>query len=142
MTPSRRAAALLSALLLAAACASGKAAMTPTHTTESKAAAPVTLAIGESASFDAARLSVKFLSVAEDSRCPKGEQCIRAGNARVELEARIGTEAPRAVALNTTEGQTEAEIDNYVLRLDGLAPVPVSGRTISLENYRVTLSVR
>jgi hypothetical protein len=130
------------ALLLTAACASGKAAMAPTPTPPSSAAGAVTLAIGESASLDGGALSVKFLRVAEDSRCPKGEQCIRAGNARVELEARSGAEPAQTVVLNTTEGETQAEIGSRVLRLDGLAPVPVSGRAIAPESYRATLSVR
>ena len=115
--------------------------MAPTPTTPSTAPGSVTLAVGESASLDGG-LSVKFLRVAEDSRCPKGEQCIRAGNARVELEVRSGAEPERSIVLNTTEGETEAEVGRRVLRLDGLAPVPVSGRTISTENYRLTLSVR
>lgn len=139
----RRAGVLcVATLLLPAACASGKATMAPTPTAPSNAAKTVTLAIGESASLDGGALSVKFVRVAEDSRCPKGEQCIRAGNARVELEARVGSEPPRAIALNTTEGQTEVEIDRYVLRLDGVAPVPVTGRSVSPESYRVTLSLR
>jgi hypothetical protein len=102
----------------------------------------VTLAIGERGEVDSGRLALVFRAVSEDSRCPKNEQCVWAGNARVVLDVSVGGAVPAAISLDTNRGEAEAEIDRYVLHLDGLAPVPVSGRAISSESYRVTISLR
>jgi hypothetical protein len=103
---------------------------------------PVTLATGESASFDSGKISVRFVAVAEDSRCPKNEQCVWAGNARVELEVTAGGSGARTIALDTNKGTRDAEIEGYAVSLEDVAPLPVSGRGIAPEQYRVTLVVR
>jgi hypothetical protein len=143
VTSGRTAAAVLAGLLHLAA-ASACAAPAPARRAEPAAEArgPVTLAVGETASFDGGKLSVKFVSVSEDSRCPKNEQCVWAGNARVELEVRVATGAPRAVSLDTNKGAREVEVDSYSLGLVDLAPVPVSARAIAPGEYRATLTTQ
>ena len=128
------AAVLGSALRCAAA---PQPAPTPRESTKS-----VTLAMGERAELDSGRLALVFVSVPEDSRCPKNEQCISAGNARVILNVSVGGAVPAVISLDTNRAEPEAEVERYVLHLEGLAPAPVSGRPISSESYRVTLSLR
>jgi len=141
----------LPALLFASDCAGGapggggSPGGAPVAATPEPAAAPgqpFTLKVGERVAVDSGKVSVAFLAVPEDSRCPKGEQCIWAGNARISLEVRVGDAEPRAVSLETNRGEPEADLEGYVLRLEGLAPQPVTGRAIAPENYSVTLSLR
>ncbi len=131
----RRAAARILAFVLAAGvgCASSGGA---------ELGKPVTLKVGERAAFDDERVAVTFLSVPEDSRCPKDGQCVWAGNARVVLEvSRPGREA-QTVSLDTTRGPRQTEFDGLVLRLEALAPERSSGHPLRPEDYRATLSVR
>jgi hypothetical protein len=100
------------------------------------------LALGQEVTVEGSDVRIRFVSVAEDSRCPKGEQCITAGNARVILEVAVGNQAPFRAELNTARGPVEVELDGYRVALEGLAPEPVSGRAVRPADYLVTLSVR
>jgi len=101
------------------------------------------LGIGQEGATADGKLKIKFLSVAEDSRCPKGVNCIWEGNARVVLEA--GTSGGKAVKLelNTSprEGAAGGEYGQYLIKLVDVAPYPVEGQTNKPGNYTVTLVV-
>jgi hypothetical protein len=102
---------------------------------------PVTLKVGETAMFDDGKITVKFVSVPEDSRCAKGEQCVWAGNARVVLEVSGPGSAAQTVQLNTSRGIREAEIEGFVVRLDNLTPDRASGQPLRSEDYSAILVV-
>jgi hypothetical protein len=134
------------ALAVAVACAGASPPPDPAPTPATPSAElgkPFTLAPGESASLESGKITVRFVSVSEDSRCPKNEQCVWAGNARIELEVRPGTGSPRAIALDTNPrgGLPQAELDGYFIVLEGVAPQPIAGRAMAAGDYRVTLSV-
>jgi len=91
------------------------------------------------------KLKIKFVSVLEDSRCPKGVNCIWAGNARVMLQVGKPTGAPLKLELNTnpreaTDGAGSG-YDQYLIKLVEVAPYPVAEQTIKPGNYAVTLVV-
>jgi hypothetical protein len=100
-----------------------------------------TLNTGASLEVSGTPISVKFVGVVEDSRCPVDVQCIWAGNGRVELEVRVNGGAPASILLNTFDGASEAVVDNYRIRLVELLPAPVSTEPPANRNYRVTLLV-
>lgn len=99
-----------------------------------------TLDVGQGASVNDAELSVKFLRVTEDSRCPSTVQCVWAGNGQVEIETRDGGETTKHL-LNTMEGAKEVIVGVYRIRLVSLDPAPVTPGPIPPENYRATLRV-
>lgn len=99
------------------------------------------LKIGESAKSKPDGLELKFDSVAEDSRCPKGVTCVWAGNARVLLKVKKDAAAPADVELNTNSNPKTAGYLNYELRLKELRPYPESDVTINHSDYEVTLTV-
>ena len=101
---------------------------------------PFTLKVGERISISGADLSLRFVRVVEDSRCPASVQCIRAGNGRIELEARTGGEV-QFVHLNTFEGAKEVVVGGYRIRLNTLAPAPVASQPIPPNDYRASLVV-
>jgi hypothetical protein len=130
--------ALAAGLAAAISCAAASGA--PESQARPELGKPFTLAAGESASLDSGKISVRFVAIGEDSRCPKNEQCVWAGNARVELEVRTNG-SPQSISLNTNKGAAEREIDGYFVSLQDVAPAPISGRAIAPQDYRVTLTV-
>lgn len=95
---------------------------------------------GESATVQ--DLTIRFVEVPEDSRCPLGVTCVWEGNATVALETVYqGVEMP--VALNTVSGSRSAVVGPYTIDLLRLDPYPdqqtLNG--IPAEWYRVTLQV-
>lgn len=140
-----RAAWSLSSLLLVAVCSSncGGVAAGPT------AAAPLAIEPGhpfvlkpgqQAVAAGADGLRIGFDGVAADSRCPKGEQCVWAGDAtvRVWLQARG---APREhVELHTAPGRLRSVVSaGHTLQLLDLRPWPVSGRAIAAPDYAAQL---
>jgi hypothetical protein len=99
-----------------------------------------TLDVGQTVSVDDAELSIKFLRVTEDSRCPSNAQCVWAGNGQIEIEARDDGQ-PNKLVLNTMEGAKEGVVGGYRIQLVSLAPTPLAGQNIPPGNYRATLKV-
>ncbi len=83
--------------------------------------------LGDSAEFAASKISIKFVRVIEDSRCPADVNCIWAGNAKIEIEASKGSQKSTFV-LNTNGGETEAKFSGYVIKLTGLEPQKTSAK--------------
>jgi hypothetical protein len=85
-------------------------------------------------------LSVTFVRVAQDSRCPRDVQCIQAGDGVVVFELqhagdRVETElhtAPRS-------GKSQDSIDGFSVTLVDLAPYPVSTSPTRPEDYVAAL---
>ena len=101
---------------------------------------PFTLAPGESATVRGASMSLQFLRVSGDSRCPADAVCIQGGDAIVHVRAAGTVTAdyelhtggpPRAVTTPT----------GLRIELTQLQPYPFSSRTIQSGDYRATLVV-
>jgi len=81
------------------------------------------LARGETAMVGSDGLTVRFAAVVEDSRCPMGVMCIRAGEAKVQLELRARGAGEEDVILATEGGQPRyASFAGYDVRLVTLDP--------------------
>lgn len=98
----------------------------------------VQLAPGEQAAYQQQALSVEFVRVVEDSRCPSDVTCVWAGEVKVQLSTRIN--AAEAVQHEITAGQ-QATVGDFRLVVVKVQPEPISTRQISPEEYRVTLRV-
>ena len=99
------------------------------------------LHVGQSASVAGVSSLVTFRSVANDSRCPAGTQCVQAGNAEVLLGVSVSGGAPASVTLNTTATPRERPLGTGILRLVSLSPTPLAGTTIAPSSYVATLCV-
>jgi uncharacterized Zn finger protein len=91
------------------------------------------------------KLSVKFVSVPEDSRCPKGVNCIWAGNVRVQLQVTKTKSKPVKVELNLNprdfpDGEAGGSGD-YKIKLVKVDPYPVADQPIKAGDYTATLSI-
>lgn len=101
---------------------------------------PFSLRVGESARTDDGALVIGFEGVTADSRCPKGERCVWAGDAtvRVWLQQAGGPRLTRE--LHTASNAHHAQnAPSHGLRLVRLDPLPITGKAIARGNYIVTL---
>lgn len=103
------------------------------------------LSVGQEVSTADGKLKIKFVSVAEDSRCPKGVNCIWAGNARVVLQVGKNNGAGVKLELNTSprEGASAGggAHGQYLIKLVEVAPYPVAEQPVKPRSYAVTLVV-
>ena len=96
---------------------------------------------GEKATAAGGELVVTFVDVLEDSRCPKGEQCIQAGRARLSFEAvRRGGDAVRFELVTSTD-DSEAVVGGYRIVFRGLEPYPTVKAPIGSRYYVARVSV-
>lgn len=76
--------------------------------------------VGDQKTADRGRLTIKFVSVVEDSRCPLGAQCIWAGNAKIKVAVSKGKMAPKLIDLNTGLEPNSVKIYGYTISLKAL----------------------
>src|SRR5688572_13604353 len=125
---------MLTPFVLLAACASGgsgPSAPTPAVNEE------FTLAPGQTATVNDARISLTFERVTDDSRCPVDVTCIWEGDAVVVLKVKTETgEATRE--LHTQGGDSrsrKAPAGQYVITLVKLEPTPRSSAPVDQAAY-------
>src|ERR1700755_263427 len=100
---------------------------------------------GRTVPFKGESLRLRFVRVAEDSRCPTTVDCIWAGNAAASIEASAGgARGKKILTLNTNASQGragEVEYGRYTVKLVGLSPYPSSTRKLRQGEYIATLLV-
>lgn len=100
-----------------------------------------TLAPGELARVQDLSLSVQFLSVTGDSRCPADALCILGGDAIVHIRV-IDGGAISPYELHSGDSSRAAVTHGQVrIALVELQPYPFTSRTIAPDEYRATLTV-
>jgi hypothetical protein len=108
------------------------------------ATSTLTLAVGGSAAAGDAQLTLT--RVYNDSRCPLGVQCIRAGEVSADIAWKVGVNDGVATVSTmqpekTIEGVTASGTKAYRLTLKDVTPSPRPVTTISEQTYRVILLV-
>lgn len=97
---------------------------------------------GQAVQVRGAGIGIRFVAVADDSRCPSDVQCVWAGNAIVRLDLTASGVTSTEARLNTTLDPKSVNYAGYRIALVGLRPVPRSGTTIPAASYVATLEVR
>lgn len=98
-----------------------------------------TLAAGEVASLEGARVRIQFLGVEGDSRCPADAFCIQGGDALVKIEVHS---AARTTPYDLHTGdQRPVKDGDLTIALVRLDPYPFGSQTIQPRDYRATLRV-
>lgn len=95
------------------------AAIAPARTPDT-----LNLRLGQQKFVSNGKLTVKFLSVVEDSRCPINARCIWAGNAKIRVSVAKGRAAARIIELETRSGQDGVTMYGYRFTLANLSPHP------------------
>ncbi len=96
----------------------------------------VTIKLGEVANFRG--ISIRPLSVKEDSRCAQGVQCVWEGTVKLDIESTLDAAGKRTDTLNL--GTTHV-IDSFAVSLVSVNPEAKAGQKISDADYRFTIQV-
>jgi hypothetical protein len=98
----------------------------------------IQLAPAEQAAYPQQGLTVEFVRVVEDSRCPTDVECVWAGEVKVQVATRMNQAGPAQHEIKAGEHASVGAFRVFVVNVE---PVPVSTRQIPPEEYRVTLKV-
>jgi hypothetical protein len=100
----------------------------------------LSLHIGQTARITEENLTIEFIEIVEDSRCPRNVTCVWAG--RAVVKTRIAADGLAQELLLTQPGLTDEYSEEYVQRYQlsySVLPYPEPGRTISENDYRLLL---
>ena len=86
------------------------------------------------------KLHITFVSLIEDSRCPKDTACVWAGNAKITVGVSKNGNV-KTIILNTNPKEQAAVFGGYSIRLVRLTPEPRSNIRINRNGYQATLEV-
>jgi hypothetical protein len=98
----------------------------------------IQLAPNEIAAYGPQGLTVQFVRVSNDSRCPLDVTCAWAGEVTVQVATRINQAEPAQHEIKAGEHASVGAFRVFVVKVE---PQPVSTRAIPQEEYRVTLKV-
>jgi len=132
------------AVMALAACTTPNAAITASGPAASDVVnidSDFDLKPGQTARVDGTALTVSFVGVPEDSRCPIDVVCVWAGNGAVSLVITDAAGAKTTVVLNTTLSPRSVRNSGYEISLSGLKPAPRQASPIPLADYVATLRV-
>ncbi len=87
------------------------------------------------------KLTIKFVSLVEDSRCPTDTNCIWAGNAKITIKVSNGKSAAKTFELNTNSKPQTVSFAGYEIKLTNLNPSPATNIRINRNGYVATFVV-
>jgi hypothetical protein len=99
------------------------------------------LAPGQSISYGS--LTVRFVGVPADSRCPGDAMCLQfvAGDATVALDISSGGSSRRSELLINDSAKRRVSQSGFVIELTQLSPYPFVSRPIAPGDYRATIVI-
>ena len=108
---------------------------------------------GQSLHYDRG-LTVTFLGVASDDRCPINAICVSQGDAVVVLRVKAGNQRAKIVRLHTDGEPNELVIParkfppgmagipkSYIISIESLNPLPTAGVPTRQRDYRLKLAI-
>jgi hypothetical protein len=101
---------------------------------------PFTFGIGYTAEIEAESLKIKFVGVISDSRCPRGVECITAGEVKMRMLISI-IDSPAEVILTQLGNSTATDYFlQYKLQFR-ISPITEKDKTIYPEQYSIRMTV-
>jgi len=110
--------------------------------TNAQTAERVVLRVNKQKKLSRSKLTIKFVSLVEDSRCPKGTNCIWAGNASIKVKVSNARGESKIFELNTNTGAKGDTLGGYAINLESLTPHPATNVRIDKNGYTATFSVK
>ena len=100
----------------------------------------INVRVGKQAKASRSKLTVKFVSLVEDSRCAEGTNCIWAGNAKIKVTiSKDGT--AETFEMNTNLGAKGNVFGGYAIYLTSLTPTPKANVKLNRNSYTATFSI-
>lgn len=96
---------------------------------------------GQKVSPQGVDFSITFVSVVEDSRCPRGVQCIWPGNVKITLTLSERDCEDAEVRLNTYREPRTIRHRGRDIKITGVEPPKLQDKRIRPEDYVVTLEI-
>ena len=97
--------------------------------------------VGKQTKASRSKVTIKFVSLIEDSRCAEGTNCVWAGNARIKVSIKKGSDPAETFELNTNAGTDGATYGQYAIYLTSLTPTPKANVRINRNAYTATFSI-
>ena len=100
------------------------------------------LQFNQSAEIKSEDITITFLNVTSDSRCPSDVTCVWQGQAGIELNVQKGEEESTvSLSIGGDSNPNESIFNSYLIQLVDLNPYPVSTKTIQPEEYTATINI-
>jgi hypothetical protein len=91
-------------------------------------------------------ISITFVELVSDSRCPSGVQCIWEGMVEVTISLKLnGKDSIFSLSSTPDFGKkipNSKALEGFVIRLEDVLPYPKAGSTVSKRESKVVLSIR
>jgi len=87
------------------------------------------------------KLSIRFLELVEDSRCPTDTNCVWAGNGKIKVSVKRGNGAARVFEMDTNGPNKTISHAGYKITLSDLTPHPRSNIRINRNGYVAKLAI-
>jgi Na+-transporting NADH:ubiquinone oxidoreductase subunit NqrC len=87
------------------------------------------------------KLKITFVSLVEDSRCPKGTKCVWAGNAKIRVRVADARGRSETFEMNTNMGARGASFDSYAINLVNVEPRPAANVRLNRNAYTATFEI-
>jgi hypothetical protein len=105
---------------------------------------PFQLAINQTAVITANNVSMQFLDVPEDSRCPAFVACIWTGQVMVSLNISKFSSVPLFLNLTLAPSPSNSSatgVDGHIIKLLQVEPYPIRDEEIAKSDYRATFLI-
>lgn len=100
------------------------------------------LQFNQSAEIKSEDITVTFLNVTSDSRCPSDVTCVWQGQAGIELDLRKGEEKSTvSLSIGGDSSPEESIFDSYLIQLVDISPYPVSTKDIQSDEYAAKINI-
>ena len=99
------------------------------------------LGVGEASSLEDGELRLRFLAVPRDSRCPRGTNCLVAGEAHVVVQVELGSQRAELLFKVPPDGGDTQSFDRFRITVTALEPQTEAERRIETSDYVATLKV-
>lgn len=109
--------------------------------TNAQTAQKINVRVGKQKKATRSKITVKFVSLIEDSRCPDDANCIQAGNARIKVTVSKPGSDPITFEANTNLGEKGNVYEGYAIYLTSLTPIPNANVRINRNAYTATFSI-
>jgi hypothetical protein len=101
----------------------------------------VTVQVNQQKTLAKSKITIKFASLVEDSRCPTDAQCIQAGNAKIQVELKKAGSGIKTFELNTNGKPKSVTFAGYTIQLIDVNPKPATNIRINRNGYTATFTI-
>ena len=100
------------------------------------------LQFNQSAEIKSEDITLTFLNVTSDSRCPSDVTCVWQGQVGIELDLRKGEEKSTvSLSIGGDSSPEESIFDSYLIQLVDISPYPVSTKDIQSDEYAAKINI-